>query len=69
MKGRPKDTKKQITKVNIDIEKFKKRVSNGQSINMLSWEFKIPKPVVVRLCKEHNIPYNDWDMLRYVNKL
>lgn len=69
MKGRPKDTKKQITKVNIDIEKFKKRVSNGQSINMLSWEFKIPKPVVVRLCKEYNIPYNDWDMLRYVNKL
>lgn len=69
MKGRPKNTKKKIININIDIDKFKKRVLNGQSLNMISWEFKIPKPKVIQLCKQHDIPYNDWDMLRYVNKL
>ena len=69
-KGRPIGTTiKKITFEKIDIDKFKSRVLNGQSLKMLSWEFKIPKPKVIQLCKQLDIPYNSWDSIRYSNKL
>jgi hypothetical protein len=47
------------------LEIFKQRVSNGQSLKMLKWEFKLTEHQVKTLCKKHNLILNSFDYLRY----
>jgi len=50
-------------------EKLIKRISAGQSLKMLSWEFKVKEYEIVRFAKEHGYILRKNDYISYSNKL
>lgn len=50
-------------------EKLKDRIKSGQSVEMLSWEFKLRKSHIVNFAKEHNLILRTGDHIRYANKI
>jgi hypothetical protein len=51
------------------LELFKQRVGNGQSLQMLKWEFKLTEHQVRSLSKKHNLILNSVDYLNYSYKI
>jgi hypothetical protein len=68
-RGRPKGSTVKEKEININIEEFKKDVMKGQSVNMLSYKFKIAKKTVLHICKKENLPCNTTGSLAFVSKL
>jgi hypothetical protein len=50
-------------------EKLIKRISNGQSLKMLSWEFKMKEYEIMKFAKENGYVIRKDDYLRYSNQL
>lgn len=67
-RGRPKNSTIKNTFNEDKLEKFKLRVSQGQSINMLCWEFKISSKEVKKICKDNNLILNTGDYLMFANR-
>ena len=66
-KGRPKKVEFELkTEV---LAKFINRVYQGQSINMLCWEFKLTQYQVRQICKQNSLVVNSGDYITFSNKL
>jgi hypothetical protein len=50
-------------------EKLVKRINSGQSLKMLSWEFKVKEYEIVRFAKENGCVLRKNDYISYSNKL
>jgi hypothetical protein len=50
-------------------EKLVKRIGAGQSLKMLSWEFKVKEYEIVKFAKENGYVLRKDDYLRYSNQL
>jgi hypothetical protein len=50
-------------------EKLVKKINTGQSLKMLSWEFKIKEYEIVKFAREHGYVLRKNDYLRYSNQI